>query len=428
MKEINNVTAPEETKSHNADLGIIDEIDLPQANMSIIKVIGVGGGGGNAVNHMFKQGIQDVSFVVCNTDDQALRRSPIMKKIRLGENTTHGLGAGNRPDVARLAAEESIEEIREMLSDGTKMAFITAGMGGGTGTGAAPVIAKVAREMNILTVGIVTIPFEFESKNKIISALKGVAEMSKHVDALLVINNDKLRSIYPELNLSNAFAKADDVLTSAAKGIAEIITVDGYINVDFADVSTIMRNGGVAVMNSGYAEGDLRITKAIEDALNSPLLNKNDINSAKKILLSIYSSTTNQVKMSEIDEVNAFMEQMGSDVEVIWGASFDESLGDQVKITIIATGSNMNIVPPDVLEESKTEPEEDDVTKTAESMTGGAIFGRPKGNPIEDWAGELYEGIGTNTPAQPQLTLDMIDNDPNLFHELEEEPAIKRYK
>jgi cell division protein FtsZ len=318
---------------------------LPMENTSIIKVIGVGGGGGNAVNHMFHRGITDVTFIVCNTDNQALQKSPVPIKIQLGAEITEGLGAGGRPERAREAALESLEEIEKVLKTNTKMVFITAGMGGGTGTGAAPVVAKVAKEMGILTVGIVTIPFAFEGKKKIAQALDGVDEMAKYVDALLVINNEKLSLIYPDLELPNAFAKADDVLTNAAKGIAEIITVPGYINVDFADVYTIMKEGGVAIMNTGYAEGEKRVSNAIQDALHSPLLNISDIKGAKKILLNVYCSTTNSVKMEEVSEINQFMETTGSDIEVIWGASFEDGLEDKVKITIIATGFGIDQIP-----------------------------------------------------------------------------------
>lgn len=336
-------------------------LDLPLANSSIIKVIGVGGGGGNAVNHMYNQGIRDVSFVVCNTDMQDLKRSPVPTKVQLGVKTTELLGAGGRPEVARKAAEESIEDIQRMLSDNTRMVFITAGMGGGTGTGASPVVAKVAHDMGILTVGIVTIPFAFEGNRKIRQALEGVVELSQYVDAILVINNEKLKLIYPDLNLSNAFAKADDILTNAAKAIAEIITVPGYINTDFADVSTIMRNGKVAIMNTGFASGENRITKAIEDALNSPLLNTKDVNGAQKVLLSLYCSHENEIKMEEISQIHDFMAKVGDDVTVIWGASFDETLGDEVKITLIATGFDVKDIPgmpAAIIKQLKEEEEE----------------------------------------------------------------------
>lgn len=320
-------------------------LELPLVETSIIKVIGVGGGGGNAVNHMYRQGITDVKFVVCNTDNQALIKSPVPTKIQLGVDTTAGLGAGGNPTIAKQAAEESIEKIQNLLKDNTKMVFVTAGMGGGTGTGASPVVAKAAHDLGILTVGIVTIPFAFEGSLKIKQALEGVAALSEHVDAILVINNEKLKEIYPDLELSNAFAKADDVLTNAAKGIAEIITVTGYINTDFADVYSIMKDGNVAIMNTGFASGENRITKAIEDALNSPLLNTNDVSGASKILLSLYCSTTNQIKMEEVQQIHDFMSKAGENVQVIWGATFDDSLGDNVKITIIATGYKVSDIP-----------------------------------------------------------------------------------
>lgn len=316
-------------------------LELPLVDSSIIKVIGVGGGGGNAVNHMYRQGITDVTFVVCNTDNQALVNSPVPTKIQLGE----GLGAGGKPEVARLAAEDAILEIQHILKDNTKMVFITAGMGGGTGTGASPIVAKAAHDMDILTVGIVTIPFAFEGKMKIRQALEGVATLSEHVDAILVINNEKLKEIYPDLELSNAFAKADDVLTNAAKAIAEIITVGGYINTDFADVYSILKDGNVAIMNTGFASGENRITKAIEDALNSPLLNSSDVSGASKILLSLYCSTTNQIRMEEVDQIHEFMSKVGEDVQVIWGATFDDSLKENVKITLIATGFEVSDIP-----------------------------------------------------------------------------------
>jgi cell division protein FtsZ len=329
-------------------MGYLDDslpLELPLVDSSIIKVIGVGGGGGNAVNHMYRQGITDVSFVVCNTDNQALVKSPVPTKIQLGIDTTEGLGAGGKPEVARRAAEESIEKIQDLLKDNTKMVFITAGMGGGTGTGASPVVAKAAHDLGILTVGIVTIPFAFEGSMKIRQALEGVAALSEHVDAILVINNEKLKQIYPDLELSNAFAKADDVLTNAAKAIAEIITVPGYINTDFADVYSIMKDGNVAIMNTGYASGENRITKAIEDALNSPLLNTNDVSGASKILLSLYCSTTDQIRMEEVEQIHEFMSKVGENVQVIWGASFDDELKESVKITLIATGFDVSDIP-----------------------------------------------------------------------------------
>jgi cell division protein FtsZ len=320
------------------DTNIVD-FGEPEKENSIIKVIGVGGGGGNAVNHMYREGIHDVSFVLCNTDNQALNDSPVPVHLQLGKE---GLGAGNKPQKAKQAAEESIDDIHKMLSDGTKMAFITAGMGGGTGTGAAPVIASVSKEEGILTVGIVTIPFRFEGPKKIDQALDGVEEMSKHVDALLVINNERLREIYPELTVLDAFGKADDTLSVAAKSIAEIITVHGLINLDFNDVKTVLKDGGVAIMSTGYGEGDGRVKKAIDDALNSPLLNDNDVFNSKKILLSIAFASEKKenpgLMMEEMNDVNDFMAKFGDDFEIKWGLALDPDLGPKVKVTILATG------------------------------------------------------------------------------------------
>ena len=319
--------------------------NYPTDTPKIIKVIGVGGGGGNAVTHMYKEGIHDVTFVLCNTDNQALNRSDVPVKVPLGRNITQGLGAGNKPERAMMAAEESMEDIRKMLSDGTKMVFITAGMGGGTGTGAAPVIASFAKDMGILTVGIVTIPFVFEGERKIIQALNGVEEISKNVDALLVINNERLREIYSDLTMTNAFGKADDTLTIAAKSIAEIITLPGIINLDFADVNTTMKDGGVALISNGFGEGEGRVRQAIEDALNSPLLNNNDVFNAKKILFNVSFGEEAELRMEEMNDVHDFMSRFGRDIEVIWGTAIDNTLGTKVKMTILATGFGMEDIP-----------------------------------------------------------------------------------
>ena len=280
---------------------------VKSSQSSIIKVIGVGGGGDNAVNYMYRQGIHDVSYVVCNTDQKALDASPVPNKLLFGD----GLGAGNNPEIGREKAEESIEEIKNMLNDGTRMVFITAGMGGGTGTGAGPVVARCAREANILTVGIVTIPFVFEGVAKINQALDGVERMVKYVDALLVINNERLREIYADLSIVNAFAKADDTLCIAAKSIAEIITMRGIMNLDFNDVQMVLRDGGVAVMSTGEAEGERRVTKAIEMALHSPLLNNNDIFNSKKVLLKISFNHGDGNHALQMEEVNGVHESMG---------------------------------------------------------------------------------------------------------------------
>lgn len=405
-------------------------LDLPLANSSIIKVIGVGGGGGNAVNHMYSQGIADVSFVVCNTDNQDLVRSPIPIKVQLGKSITQGLGAGGRPEIAKQAAEESIDDIKQMLADNTKMVFITAGMGGGTGTGASPVVAKVAQEMGILTVGIVTIPFAFEGPLKIRQALEGVVALSEFVDAILVINNEKLKLIYPDLGLDNAFAKADDVLTNAAKAIAEIITIPGYINTDFADVNTIMRDGKVAIMNTGFASGENRITKAIEDALNSPLLNTNDVKGAKKVLLSLYCSKENIIKMEEITQIHDFMANVGEDVTVIWGASYDESLEDQVKITLIATGFDVKDIPgmPASMVKKLREGEKlDIVEEEPENLPFDEELEEQKKSKeaeISKAMGELY-GDTIKQPKQPEKKEEEVMQGAILFDDLDEVEDIQ---
>ena len=325
----------EPEKTETSKRPILDFPDIEENDNKIIKVIGVGGGGGNAVNHMYREGIHDVTFVLCNTDHQALSHSPVPVHLQLGKE---GLGAGNKPEKAKQAAEESLEDIKRMLNDGTRMAFITAGMGGGTGTGAAPVIARVSKEMDILTVGIVTIPFRFEGDRKIDQALDGVEEMSKYVDALLVINNERLRDIYNDLSVDNAFAKADDTLSVAARSIAEIITTHGKINLDFNDVKTVLKDGGVAIMSTGYGEGEGRVQKAIDDALNSPLLNNDNIYNSKKILLNINYSETSELMMEEMNEVNEFMGKFGNEFEIKWGMGVDPKLNNEVKVTILATG------------------------------------------------------------------------------------------
>ena len=314
------------------------KFDLPKDQSSIIKVIGVGGGGSNAVNHMYNQGITGVDFVICNTDAQALALSPIPNKIQLGTTLTEGLGAGANPEVGKNAAIEDIENIKAILQNNTKMVFITAGMGGGTGTGAAPVIAEVAREMGILTVGIVTIPFSFEGRRRKQQAEDGLNALRNHVDTMLIINNDKLRMIHGNLKMGECFSKADDILTTAAKGIAEIITVAGYINVDFEDVKTVMKDGGTAIMGSATAEGENRAIQAVTKALESPLLNDNEINGANFILLNV-TSGDEEITMDEIDEITDYIQkQAGYTAELIWGNGTDASLGNKVCVTVIATG------------------------------------------------------------------------------------------
>jgi cell division protein FtsZ len=317
------------------------KFEVPKASSglrSIIKVIGVGGGGSNAVNHMYKQGIKDVEFIVCNTDHQALNSSPVPNKLQIGTNLTEGLGCGANPEVGKNAALESKEQIREMLN-GTKMLFVTAGMGGGTGTGAAPVIAKIARDMDILTVGIVTAPFSFEGKKKMAQADLGLESLRENCDTVLVILNDKLREIYGNLSIGQAFAQADNILTTAAKGIAEIITLAGYVNVDFQDVRTVMLNAGAAVMGAAETRGDSRAKKAAEGALASPLLDSRDIMGAKKILLSIISGVEAELQMDELTEITEYIqEQAGDDAEMIFGHGVDPDLGDRIRVTVIATG------------------------------------------------------------------------------------------
>ena len=305
---------------------------------SIIKVIGVGGGGGNAVNHMYKQGITGVDFIICNTDAQALELSPIPNKVQLGASLTEGMGAGSIPEVGKNSAIENIDDIKEMLGVNTKMLFITAGMGGGTGTGASPIIAKAAREMDILTVGIITTPFSFEGKRRKMQAEEGMEELKKYVDSFLVISNDRLRQIFGNLTLGSAFAQADNILTTAAKGIAEIITLPGYINVDFKDVRTVMKDSGVSIMGSSSAEGDNRALKAVEGALSSPLLKDNEIEGARYILLNI-SSGDKEVTMDEVSIITDYIqEEAGLAADLIWGNCIDENLGDKISVTIIATG------------------------------------------------------------------------------------------
>ena len=381
---------------NNMNIDILD-FGAPEKEHSIIKVIGVGGGGGNAVNHMYREGIHDVTFVLCNTDNQALNDSPVPVHLQLGKE---GLGAGNKPEKARQAAEESIDDIRNMLNDGTRMAFITAGMGGGTGTGAAPVIARVSKELGILTVGIVTIPFRFEGDRKIDQALDGVEEMSKHVDALLVINNERLRAIYPELSVLDAFGKADDTLSIAAKSIAEIITVHGLINLDFNDVKTVLKDGGVAIMSTGYGEGEGRVKKAIDDALNSPLLNDND--------------------MEEMNDVNDFMAKFGNDFEIKWGLATDLELGKKVKVTILATGFGIEDV--DGMGNHLKKQSQEDLNRIAAEQEKAAER--------QDRRNRYYGGEGATKryKRRPNIYLfrpEDLDND-DVISAVEQTPTYKR--
>ena len=399
--------------------GLLIDMGLPGTKPSIIKVIGVGGGGGNAVNHMYREGIHDVNFVVCNTDSKALCDSPIPERLQLGKD---GLGAGNRPDRARKAAEESVEDIHRMLDDGTKMVFITAGMGGGTGTGAAPIIAREAKQMGILTVGIVTIPFLFEGNKKIDQALDGVEEIAKHVDALLVINNERLREIYPDLNVLSAFEMADNTLSVAARSIAEIITMHGIINLDFRDVCTVLKDGGVAIMSTGFGEGESRVSKAIEAALHSPLLNNNDIFNSKKVLLSISFCAEKEgdtLMMEEMNEVHDFMSKFREDVETKWGLSTDPSLQKKVKVTILATGFGISTVPGmgkkfDAEEEARQQKEKEKNEENADRREG--FYGTSGKN-----------GSTRKRPKFYFFGLDDLDNE-EVISMVELTPTYKRSK
>lgn len=406
---------------NNNKMDILDFGDGDVAD-SIIKVIGVGGGGGNAVNHMYREGIHDVTFVLCNTDAQALNDSPVPVHLQLGDE---GLGAGNRPERARQAAEDTSEDIKNMLNDGTKMAFITAGMGGGTGTGAAPVIARISKELGILTVGIVTIPFRFEGAKKIDQALDGVEEMAKHVDALLVINNERLREIYPELSLLNGFRKADDTLSVAAKSIAEIITVHGIMNLDFNDVKTVLKDGGVAIMSTGYGEGEGRVKQAIEDALNSPLLNDNDVYKSKKILISINFNSDDKdnpgLTMEEMGDVTEFMNHFSADFELKWGLAIDPELDKKVKVTILATGFGIEDV--DGMGSHIKKQTQEDAARLAEEEEKAAERRDRRDRFYKDNNNSQYK----HRPHIYRFTADELDNE-DVILAVENTPTYKRTK
>ncbi|WP_461451024.1 cell division protein FtsZ [Mucilaginibacter sp.] len=362
------------------------QFEMLKEKSSIIKVIGVGGGGGNAVNHMYKQGITGVDFIICNTDAQALELSPIPNKVQLGASLTEGMGAGSIPEVGKNSAIENIDDIKQMLGSNTKMLFITAGMGGGTGTGASPIIAKAARELDILTVGIITTPFSFEGKRRKMQADAGMEELKKYVDSFLVISNDRLRQIFGNLTLGSAFAQADDILTTAAKGIAEIITLPGYINVDFKDVRTVMKDSGVSIMGSSSAEGENRALKAVEGALSSPLLKDNEIEGARYILLNI-SSGTKEVTMDEVSIITDYIqEEAGLAADLIWGNCVDENLGEKISVTIIATGF-----------QTKDEREKENSSKKVVSMLV------PENEPLVKPVNEFINHVKENAPAEPYM-------------------------
>ena len=325
---------------------ITDSSDFEsEANDAIIKIIGVGGGGGNAVNYMYRQNIPNVNFVVCNTDKQHLNNSPVPNKLLLGYDITHGRGAGNKPEVGRQCAEADREKIQELFNDHTEMVFIAAGMGGGTGTGAAPVVAQIAKEAGLLTIGIVTVPFMFEGDKKVLKALDGADEMKKHVDALLVINNENLLELYKDLNFFNAFGKADDTLANAARSISEIISEECYVNVDFQDVKTTLKDSGTAIISTAYGEGEHRISDAIYNALHSPLLKAHDITTSRRLLFkfSCWKDSENFIRAEEINEITQFTSKLPKSVDVKWGIADDPSLGDKVKFTILASGFDVKI-------------------------------------------------------------------------------------
>lgn len=408
--------APDDTQYLNKYESNSDEPDR-------IVVIGVGGGGNNAVNYMYSQDIQSVSFVVANTDRQALLSSPVPNKLLLGPTVTRGRGAGAKPEVARAAAEESATDVDNIFGPDVDMVFVTAGMGGGTGTGAAPVVARIARERGLLTIGIVTIPFLFEGLKKINKALAGAEEMSKYVDALLVINNERLTDIYPDEIFEDAFAKADDTLATAARSISEIITNEGYINLDFNDVDTTLRDGGTAIISIGYGEGENRVTKAIEDALNSPLLNNTDVFTSKHLLFNLCYSRQAEVrfKTHEAREFNDFVSKIDPQVEVIWGIKYDESLGDKVKLTVLASGFDITI--------RENENGDPDLVLTGEQT--GSKASEPATidtKKITDWYGD--EKIGETIRTQDRqryiiLDDESLDND-EIIERFEKTPAYNR--
>lgn len=390
------------------------QFEMLKEKSSIIKVIGVGGGGGNAVNHMYKQGITGVDFIICNTDAQALELSPIPNKVQLGASLTEGMGAGSIPEVGKNSAIENIDDIKLMLGTNTKMLFITAGMGGGTGTGASPIIAKAARELDILTVGIITTPFSFEGKRRKMQAEEGLEEFKKHVDSFLVISNDRLREIFGNLTLGSAFAQADNILTTAAKGIAEIITLPGYINVDFKDVRTVMKDSGVAIMGSCSAEGDNRALKAVEGALRSPLLKDNEIEGARYILLNITSGVT-EVTMDEVSIITDFIQQeAGLSADLIWGNCRDESLGENLSVTIIATGF-----------QTKDEREKEQSSKKVISMLVPEV--KPLARPVNEFINTPKK---ENAPTEVYMKAPVDEKKQTGLFDLfakPEEPAIIRH-
>ena len=388
-----------------------------------IIVIGVGGGGNNAIDHMYRKTTDHISFVVANTDRQALQKSSVPTKVLLGPTVTKGRGAGNKPERAREAAEESAAEIEALFTDDTDMVFVTAGMGGGTGTGAAPVVARIAKERGLLTIGIVTIPFMFEGMRKIQKAINGADEMSKYVDAIMIVTNERLIEIYPDFEFESAFAKADDILATAASSIAEIVTREGYINLDFNDVDTTLREGRTAIISVGYGEGEHRVTKAIQDALHSPLLRNTDVFTSKKILFNLYYSrqAQNKFKASEVKELNDFIARVEEQVDVIWGITYDESLGDKVKFAILASGFDVtiddqgNVISPQHTQEAEPQGADNDVIDTGRISK---LYG----------AERVEEVVRTKeTMNYVLLSLDQLDDDAAI-EQFEKQPTLTRNK
>ena len=404
------------------DAQYLDKYNTPsEEEPNHIIVIGVGGGGNNAVDHMFRQNIEHVTFVVANTDQQALRRSAVPNKLLLGPTVTRGRGAGAKPERARAAAEESARDIEALFTDDTDMVFVTAGMGGGTGTGAAPIVARIAKEKGLLTIGIVTIPFLFEGMKKIHKAIAGADELSRYVDAIMVVNNERLVEIYPDLNFETSFAKADDVLSTAASSIAEIVTRSGYINLDFNDVDTTLRDGGTAIIAVGYGEGENRVTKAIQNALESPLLRNTDIYTSKRILFNLYYSRNGeQLQTFEAGELTAFISRIEKDVDVIWGITFDESLGDKVKFSILASGFDVTIdnAGKQVIKAKTTETNEN----PAESEDVDV-------KRLSEYYGEKIDKIVRDKETQNYIlfTLDTLDDDATI-ERFEKSPTFTRNK
>ena len=388
----------------------IDFGQTEDTTKNIIKVIGVGGGGCNAVKNMYAEGIVNVSFAVCNTDSQSLSKSPVPVKIMLGKS---GLGAGANPEVGRSEAQNTQEDIKKLLDDGTKMVFVTAGMGGGTGTGAAPVIAGIAKGMGILTVGIITIPFYFEKRKKIVKALQGVEEMRKNVDALLIVNNERLCDVYAdsEITVKDAFKLADKVLSDATKSISELITVEGTINLDFRDIETTIKSGGGAIMAMGRASGEGRVQSAIKNALDSPLLYGSDISNAQRILFNIYTSSKHPIFVREMREIDAFFDELNPDIKVIWGLSDDDSLDEDAKVTILATGLN-NELAEDIPKSSSVSKDEEDYQRIIDKLY----------HPIRDNFQMLANKTGQKQEAESidNINHDATEKEATIAHQEEE--------